>query len=105
MMKSIHQKKGTAIPKDTEHLYNLLDTEYYNKQIKQCNTVQEIEQVVKDTKHAKAIAQSILAQRTKPQFFFYDDIPEANDNGYIPITVELTDDQKAQHKAHFEYWG
>ena len=83
---------------DTEYLYNLLDESYYTQRIKQCNTVNEIEKLVKDRKYAQSIRQFILIQKQQtPQFLIIDDLPEATDNGYIPIEVELSDEQVKQY--------
>ena len=100
MMKSIEppSKKATSISQERiQYLYSLLDDSTFNSIINDCKDSNDIDKVVKDKQYATSIQKFLICQKQIPQFLIYDDLPEATDEGYIAITVELSESQLKQY--------
>ena len=73
-----------------EYLYNLLNPNFFEQEIKNATTPDEIYHISKMKKQAEKMKLMIDCSKTTIQYLHYeDDIPDAIDYG-IPITAELT---------------
>ena len=73
-----------------QYLAKLLNDEYFKELIDKCNTPDEIYEITNHRQIATKLARYIESQKPIEP---YDELAEATDNGYIPIEVELTQEQ------------
>ena len=76
-----------------EYLFNLLDDKFFQTQINLCKDATAIYEITKERQLAISLKLIIENKKLPRQFTFQDDLPDATDQGYIPIEVELTAEQ------------